>query len=217
MTRKVKEMDISSRNSGLLGRIRAFSRDNKGVAAIEFAFVVPIMIGFYFMLNETANGMRAARKVTMVARVMADLASRPANVSDGDLSDIFSAGAPIMAPFSTAERGYRITSIRFKPDDGTGIVKGFVDWSITDGAVFSAYARCTPSQSIPNSPVPPISVPTGLQAHNSSLVLAEVAVPYRPAVGWNITGTLDLRDKLFMRPRLTDFVTYNGITNPVCP
>jgi Flp pilus assembly protein TadG len=215
-------MDTVSRKSGFLGRIRAFSRDNKGVAAIEFAFVVPIMIGFYFMLNETVNGMRASRKVTMVARVMADLASRPANLSDADMSDIFFAGSRIMAPFSTANAGYRITSIRFRslPADappGT-LAQGYVDWSIESGTGFSRHPRCTPAQTIPGSPATPIVVPDGLKSPNNSLILAEVLVPYRPSVGQNITGTVDLRDKLFMRPRLTEFVTRNGVTNlPPCP
>ncbi|MFM9975420.1 MAG: TadE/TadG family type IV pilus assembly protein [Beijerinckiaceae bacterium] len=214
MKSRIKEMDRSARSSGLFGSIRALARDNKGVAAIEFAFIVPIMFSFYFMLNETANGMRASRKVTMVARIMADLSSRPANVSDAELNDIFSAGTPIMAPFDTSTGGYRITSIRF---NGAVPPVGYVDWSRVSGTGFSEHPRCTPSQTVPGNPLPPIAIPTGLQTANTSLILAEVAIPYTPSVGWNITGVINLRDQLYMRPRNSAFVTRNGVTNAACP
>ncbi len=193
--------------------LRAFVSNQSGVAAIEFALLVPIMLGLYFMLNETSNGLRAARKTTMVARIMADLATRPSNLSDADKNDIFASAAPILSPFPADKGSYRLTSIRF---DATG--KGSVDWSEVNGTgIGSAHARCTPTETRPTQPgLVPLSVPAGLKVPNTSVVLAEALVKYTPIVGYNITGEINLKDQLYMRPRTTDFVTRNGVTGATC-
>lgn len=200
-----------NKHSGFLQRIRNFGANTAGVAAMEFALVVPIMIGLYFMLNETANGLRAARKVTMTARIMADLASRSADLSDAALKDLLDSSGPIFDPFSATTGSFRITSFRF---DASG--KGFVDWSEIRGTGLGArYARCTPTDALPSNPsLVPIAVPQGLKIANTSLVLAETMMQYTPSVGWAITGTLDLKDKLYMRPRDSSFVTRAGVPSP---
>ncbi len=137
--------------AGLAPRLRRFGRDRRGAAAVEFVLIVPILIGMYFMLNETANGMRAARKTTMVARVMADLATRKADLTDADRTNIFAAAQPIVSPFGSAPQGYRLTSIRF---DANG--NGYVHWSEVSGTnIGSAYAVCTPAQASARSASPP--------------------------------------------------------------
>ncbi len=194
---------------GALMAIRSFCRDRRGAAAVEFVLIVPILIGMYFMLNETANGMRAARKTTMVARVMADLATRKADLTDADRTNIFASAQPIISPFGSAPQGYRLTSIRF---DANG--NGFVHWSEVSGTgIGSAYPACTPAQG-----VGAISIPAGLKVANTSVVLAEAQMKYKPVIGWNITGEINLKDQLYMRPRTSDFVSRNGNTaRPTCP
>jgi Flp pilus assembly protein TadG len=190
--------------------IKRFRQEQSGVAIIEFALILPIMVGLYFMLNETTNGMRAARKVTMVARVMADLSSRPVDISDAYRNDIFDAAKPILAPYDTSLAGYRISSIRFD-----GAANGFVDWSEVKGSGFAAHVRCTPAQAS-TPPKTPISVPAGLRVANTSVILAEVKFKYKPIIGVTITGTIDLNDQLYMRPRSGEFVTRNGATPAMC-
>ena len=198
--------DVAAR---LRRRLSAFGGGDGGAAIIEFALIVPILVGMYFMLNETASGMRAARKTTMVARVMADLTTRKTDITDADRTNIFASAGPIVSPFTTAPQGYRLTSIRF---DQNG--KGYVHWSESTGTgIGPAFAKCTPAQG-----TGAISVPDGLKVPNSSVVLAEALLRYKPVIGWNITGEIDLKDKLFMRPRTSDFVTRNGNTAAMaCP
>jgi Flp pilus assembly protein TadG len=209
MARFQKTMSSSHQPSGCLIRMKRFVRDQKGVAALEFALVIPILISLYFMLNETASAMRAARKVTIVSRVMADLSSRSSDITNANMSDIFASAVPIMSPFTTAGAGFRITSIRF---DATGT--GFVDWSEDNGTGLPKYADCASTVPMPGRGT--ISVPEGLRIPNSSLILAEAKVKYTPVIGWNFTGPIDLSDRLFMRPRLSETVTRNGTQKPPC-
>jgi Flp pilus assembly protein TadG len=197
---------------GVLRRIRSFRRDNRGVAAIEFALIAPIMIGLYVMLNETASGLRAARKVTMAARITSDLVTQLTNVADADRNDIFASLTPVLSPFNASLASVRITSVRF---DANG--KGYVDWSEAQGTALTAHTRCKPTQlTNPPSPLGILDVPAGLMVANSSVVLAEVSYAYTPVMGYNITGTIELKDQLYTRPRTGTHVTRTGSPTTAC-
>jgi Flp pilus assembly protein TadG len=197
---------------GILRRLRRIRRDDRGVAAIEFAFIAPIMIGLYLMLNETASGLRAARKVTMAARVMSDLVSQATDVTNAYRDDVFAAITPIMSPFNGSLASIRITSVRF---DANG--KGYVDWSDAQGAALPAHTRCKPTDNpSPLSALGQIAVPDGLKVANTSVILAEVQFAYTPVMGYNITGTINIADQLFTRPRSGSHVTRAGSPTTLC-
>jgi hypothetical protein len=79
--------------------------------------------------------------------------------------------------------------------DSTGKAK--VDWSATKGGS----ARATGSV---------ITIPSALAVPSTQLIFAEVSYPYTPTVGYAISGTLTLADKMYMSPRISA-PTYNGV------
>jgi hypothetical protein len=52
-----------------------------------------------------------------------------------------------------------------------------------------------------------VTVPTALKIPNTWLIWGEVQYDYKPTIGYVITGTLSLKDQIYMRPRLSDSVT----------
>ena len=50
----------------------------------------------------------------------------------------------------------------------------------------------------------------------ASLILSEVSYSYRPTIGYVLTGTLNLSDKIYMRPRLSDCVKRDTGSTQVC-
>ncbi len=48
-----------------------------------------------------------------------------------------------------------------------------------------------------------VTIPTALAVPNSRLLFSEVSFAYTPTIGYTITGTLDLADKMYMAPRIT--------------
>ena len=89
------------------GRARAFGIDDSGLAAIEFAFVLPLMLAIYLGIVELSNGLSASRKVDLVAHAMSDLTgqitgggagSGQAAITDAEMQQIFLAGAALIAP-----------------------------------------------------------------------------------------------------------------------
>ena len=63
-------------------------------------------------------------------------------------------------------------------------------------------------------------LPAALRADvGTSLIMAEVQLPYKPVIGYVVTGTMTLSEKIFMRPRVSNYVersdlANNGIPNP---
>ena len=53
-------------------------RDDRGVAAVEFAIILPVMLALYLSTAVTTKAYMATRKVALVARALADIASRRA-------------------------------------------------------------------------------------------------------------------------------------------
>ena len=51
-----------------------------------------------------------------------------------------------------------------------------------------------------------MTLPAALNVANTSLIWSEVQYTYKPAIGYVITGTLTLKDQIYMRPRLSDSV-----------
>ena len=67
-------------------RVRRSARDMfgdiRGLAATEFAIVVPVMLLLFFGTDEFASGIAVNRKVTLVARTLSDLTSQNISVTD---------------------------------------------------------------------------------------------------------------------------------------
>ena len=87
--------------SGLSARLRQLAarlvRDQRGVAAVEFAVVVPMMLVMFFGTVEFSNGVAADRKVSMTAQTLADLTSRYTSVTNTDITN-FAAFMRLTAP-----------------------------------------------------------------------------------------------------------------------
>src|ERR1700748_3952480 len=56
--------------------VTALANDGRGVAAIEFAMIVPIMLVLFFGTVIFSSGIAAERKVSLMARTLSGLTSR---------------------------------------------------------------------------------------------------------------------------------------------
>jgi Flp pilus assembly protein TadG len=84
-------------------RIRRSARDlpgdTRGIAAIEFAMIVPLMLVLFFGTVEFSSGVAVDRKVTLMARTLSDLTSQQdTKIIDSTFTNIFNASTGIMTP-----------------------------------------------------------------------------------------------------------------------
>ena len=120
-------------------------KDERGVAAVEFALIAPVMIGLYVSTVVTTQAYMASRKVALVARSLSDVASRqavgttgctPTNagnpcLADSDIENFFDAAALIMAPYSISPLKMTLSRIDVVTDTQTPTPKlwAFTKWS----------------------------------------------------------------------------------------
>lgn len=158
------------------------ARDERGVSAVEFALLAPLMIGLYLGCAEISDGVAADRKVSLTAAAVANLTSQVTTISTADMNNILDASAAIIVPYSA--NNLKITVSCLNIDANKNVT---VKWTATrNGGVAGS-----------------TSVPSALKVPNSQLVLSEVSYAYKPTVGYTITGTLTLSDHMFMSPRIS--------------
>jgi Flp pilus assembly protein TadG len=142
---------------------RRFSRlsgDERGVSAVEFALIAPVIIAFYFGLAEFCQGYMAQKRMghALVSR-LADLVAQQQTVATANLDDILAIGGLIMKPFSATTLKQRVSSVTQTP----GVAK--VVWSRAAGCTARYRTRsCT--------------VPAGLIANDESIIVAEATYDY---------------------------------------
>lgn len=173
-----------------IARLASFGRDRRGVSAIEFAILAPVMIALYLGCVEISDGVAADRKVSLTAAALANLTSESTTLSSTDMTNVLDASSAIIQPYSTSN--LKMTVSCMAVDASQNVT---VKWTATrNGGVAGGTA----------------SVPTNLRVANTYLVLAQVSYAYKPIVGFTISGTLTLSDQMFMMPRISP-PTYNAI------
>ena len=81
---------------------RDFVNNCGGVAAVEFAFIVPLMLVLFFGTIDFSQGVAVSRKVTIMARTLADLTSQNTSVTTTQLNNFFTASTAVMTPYPAA-------------------------------------------------------------------------------------------------------------------
>jgi Flp pilus assembly protein TadG len=167
------------------------SGDRRGLAAIEFAMIVPLMLVLFFGTVEFSSGIGVDRKVTLMARTLSDLTSQNISVTDNQLTNIFNASIGIMYPYSTTPVNSTITELYVDPTSKVARVQ----WSK------GAAARGAGTT---------VTIPSALQIGGTYLIFSEVNYKYVPLVGFVMTKTgITMSDFTYTRPRQSTCVMYD--------
>ncbi|MEJ2624660.1 MAG: pilus assembly protein [Pseudolabrys sp.] len=169
-------------------RLKRFAGDRRGVSAVEFALVAPVMIALYLGMVEVSDGIAADRKVSLAASTLANLAAQYTTISTGDMDNILDASSAIIVPYSASNLSMTVTCLNI--DSNKNVT---AKWSVGRNAAALSGT---------------VSIPTDLKVPGQ-LILAEVSYAYTPIVGYTITGTLNMSDRMYMAPRISA-PDYNG-------
>jgi Flp pilus assembly protein TadG len=197
---------MMSRISSLLARAKARLADERGVAAVEFALLLPVMLTMYLGSVEVSQGLSADRKVVLLARTLGDLTTQKSAVSTSTMDTVSAAGSVVLSPLKVNVALMRVTSIAISAPSSGVVNDATVCWTYVKGTWSTAYAI---GQKLDISTVP-ATLRTDI---GSSVVLAEVQYPYKPVIGYVITGQLQLGERIFMRPRVSSYVTNSDVIN----
>jgi Flp pilus assembly protein TadG len=179
-------------------QIRRLSADTRGVAAIEFLMIMPLMLMLCFGIIQVSSGLTVDRKVSQTARTLSDLISQSSSITDTDVANAFTTGLAMMSPYAAGPLQEKISQVYIDPVTTTAKVK----WSRASGTGVAAHT-C-------NEVVP---VPSALLVPGTYLIFSEVWYDFVPAFGFDINlkfvaPTFHLSDQMFTRPRQSVSVAY---------
>ena len=118
----------------MLRRFLKMLRASDGMAAVEFAFIAPVMILMFFGAVELTTAVDCRTRVTSVASTAADLVAQETSVSSTDMSNVFAALNAILYPFSSGSSTVTVP---------TGLIVSGSGGSIILAEITYAYASPT--------------------------------------------------------------------------
>ena len=170
-----------------LGRFRAAT---DGVAAVEFALVLPIMVTLLLGMSEVTHAVNVDRKLTLLSRSLADLSSRDRELTGAQVNDIFRAASVIMQPYDASKLQMTITSMSVQmPSANTYTAKPL--WSCARGTGAQTRPTTTTYTDVPLG----FRNATGTTESTMSYYMQiDVKLPYSPMFGKALTGTINLTE-----------------------
>ena len=167
----------------LLSRLRGFGRAEGGMAAVEFAVILPFMLTAYLGGVEIGDGVAIDRKVAITTRAVADLASRY-HQDQRRRHDHYSRRRrpPSSQPYASGPLAVTVSGVTV---DSRG--NATIDWSNT----LNGTARTKGS---------PVTLPGTLDSPSAYYVWGEVKYAYTPTLGYVMTGTWNLHESDIHEP-----------------
>ena len=194
--------------------VTALANDGSGVAAIEFAMLLPIMLMLFFGTVIFSSGVAVDRKVTLMARTFSDLVSQNYSVSSTQLQNFFNADTAIMTPYDSTLTSAIVTELYIDPTSLTPKVI----WSVA----YNGPSVAAPVSAHPSTYVVP-SFPSSLAVSGTYLIFSEISYLFTPpaagAMGFMTSG-ITLKDVAYTRPRQSACVINPTPTTgalPACP
>jgi hypothetical protein len=162
----------------------SFLRDATAMAAIEMAFVFPVMVILYVGLVDVTNLVSINRRVTLTASTLADLVTQvDGSTTMAEIDGIFESARSIFEPHPVD--GISLSLFAFRLNGGTPQLR----WKHTNGADCGA----TPSGG---------EEMEGLMEDGNDIVVARVCYDHAAIIGAFLgTGDFEIDDELMLRPR----------------
>jgi Flp pilus assembly protein TadG len=180
--------------------LRHFRRNADGLAAVEFALILPAMIAMLFGMAELSSAVNCRIGISQLASTVADLTAQKSAPTTSDISSIYAAANTILYPHNTANPTIRITSVIFDTATNSATV-GKVAWSCTQ----SGSGTLDPATRAENSKV---TLQTSskdkqleLLTSGSSVLMTEVAYDYTTPTMRVVAGTIAMKDSFYTKPR----------------
>lgn len=174
--------------------LTGFWRDKRGVSAVEFALIAPVMIIMYCGLAEVTQAMMAQRRLSNIASQIGDLVAQNSQTGPTKMTDVFTIGGIIMAPFPSAPLKMCVASIT---SDATG--RDTVTWSRASGTMTNCPAQGTVLT----------DVPVGVLPASKTVILARASYAYSSPIKLVLPRSITFQRTFYLRPRKSDSVIWS--------
>jgi Flp pilus assembly protein TadG len=197
-----------SQHAGAHGKLAVFrawiaraTSDRRGVAAVEFALVAPLLLAMYFVTMETSQAVETNKKVSRVASMVADLVTQQSTTSMSELEAIMQIGQALLAPYYRSKPEIHVTAIEVTADTPP---QAKVFWS-------RKFVNGDDSTDLTKGQI--IEIPATLKTAGSFLIRVTTDLEYRSVIAWTAetkkpTGLMAIMDPInmeetyYLRPRM---------------
>ncbi|MEL6361014.1 MAG: TadE/TadG family type IV pilus assembly protein [Pseudomonadota bacterium] len=176
-----------------------FGADRSGLAALEFAFIAPIMIVLFFGVIEGSDALSASRRASLAVNTLADLVAQETEIGKDDLDDLFDGVEDIISTGSPIT-DFRIVSLVYDAVQD----KILVDWSL-DSSGATPYAKDTEYTG---------AISSNLLDDTSSIIVGELTYNYKSTISKYVFSDYTMNKTATRWPRRSLSVTYCGATCP---
>ncbi len=180
---------IRFREEGRPIPLKRWCGDQRGMAAVEFALILPFLLLLYLGSVELTEGIQVDRQVALTADTVTNLVAQYTTISASQqMPDILNASAQIFTPNPSSAATVVVSLIAI---DGAG--KATVSWSqALNGSALTAGQ--------------PITIPANLDIPNTTLVYGQATYAYKPWFDFMGIGTLNLSASVYMSPRASSTI-----------
>jgi len=163
--------------------------DARGVAAVEFAMIVPLLLALYFGVVELTQGVMTKQRAAHTASTIGDLVAQSSSITAAEVGDIFTVGDTVMYPYPTASLKMRVSSLTA---DANGAVT--VAWSQASGMTALTKGAA-------------VSVPANVISAGGSVVMGESQYTYASAFSQVMPSPVVFHQTYYEQPRISTTVT----------
>ena len=175
---------------------RRFSRDERGVSAIEFVLIFPILVGMLAGTVDIGQALTVSRKMNQVAATLGDLTSQKGAWTATDIDAIIMGSATIIEPFDKSDLKIDLAIL-----DVDASLATKVNW-----------ARGYNKTALAKNSASPVTIPTNIAQSGVQLIAVKatysLTTPFskllRPVTG---VTTYNYQKTYIMRPRNGSTIT----------
>jgi Flp pilus assembly protein TadG len=180
---------------------RLFLACKQGLAAVEFALLLPVMIALFFGIVEISDALSARADVVNVASTAADLVAQETTATAADMTNVFDAVGSIIYPYDPSTATITIYSIV-----DNGAPSGRVAWSCIK--VGNSAATTGPDTPPDGSTGGEMIADSNLDSNGNpqyggtgSVILATISYTYTSPTTQVITGPITMANSFYSKPR----------------
>ncbi len=198
---------------------RSIGENEKGVAAVEFALLAPVLIAILFGSVEVSQAVTIDRKVTQAASTIADLVAQSADMDCATLKTATAVTREVFEPYDNQKTA---ASIHVASVSLVGSTPK-VEWSksvdtagVCQNSTVLPVGMAVSQMGTDSSGNPADMIKPLIPDASHGVILGQVNLSYTSLGTSFFTSSIQMSERYFVHPRLNNKVCFSGVSVTGC-
>lgn len=197
------------RTKQFISVIQSWRRNSDGVAAIEFAFIAPILMTMFFGVFEMGRAYAAHRRFLSATYMIGDLVAREKALTQDGLRSVYKLAPTVMGGYASDTASLSVEVLPIRMPDPTGKPN-----EIRSYATPERFDKSTPScgaqANIPDD------VKDLLKSQSEGLIMVTATYAYKPLFAYPLVGSMTWTNVATFAPRQNCVAFGSGTSAKSC-